>query len=1410
VLYRYTFGSVVFDEATMDLRVHGRRSDTEPQPLRVLAMLLRAEGSLVSTSDLIGFLTTEYALAKSMSRLRAALQDAGKYVLAVRGKGYRFDFARAPVVRTVSGPVTVSALALEPGQPVPERGGLVLERQLGGQPPGIEAWVARRSSGGGRRVFRFATDSTGISDLKRELVLSRLLAAELGPRPDILQLHESSLEKAPFFVASGHGSLELAAGEAIDGPRSFESCNTEDVSRACGAADGSFSRVDHLLERLQEAAARDLLSISDEQLLREAARDGDDIGARVSTLRSRVSEALQEIAPTSGHESSAEHLTQIPDGQPRVRERCSPASDTDPAMRRGGCLSAEVGQASGDSLDSDIMSLELAEVRSLAVVDEGWSLDKVEAVELEYRCFLQCIRDFPDEGITPSMDCERFWRCHVLCRDLYHWQTTRLFGRPLEHPARSLSCRSGVRGRALVIATSQYRDPRLSALASPAADAAGLQGVLADRRIGNFAVTTCQDSPLQSWLAYLQEFFRDTSADEPLLLYISGHAVKDQDGELYFAATDTCLDRLVATGLPASFIHEVSENSAARSVLMIFDTCFSGAFASRFQASGERRAINANEYFPRSGGRVVITASEAMQYALADGSPHALARPSFFTRHVIEGLRTGQADIDGDGQISSEDLFRYVKGRMSAEAGTQQRPGRWAFGLDRDLIVASGPVFRGGRLRSRVIQPNEYDFNQELAGWAAEHLRGMGPAERLDLFLQVAQTVRDLHRVGVVLNDIQPGNILVARESQGWRVCFASFGRCCLLNSERLKRHEIDTLGLTPAQLLRTDASPVAGPHIAPELRAGAPASQCSDVYALGVLLYQLLSGDVHKAPDPGWQRDIQEELLHEDISGATDGNPAFRTARVEDLIDALRSLESRRSQRDLETLTQTAEASAQLHRARASARRPWIFAALGVLVLASAGVGVHTYRARNAQKQEEHLVVLTKDVPVLANPVAPAAAREASAREALTTAELTTLPAKDPVTRASQLLSFADAYFGLSAYARADELQRQAVSLLEAARGADDDSTLNAEYSRVRTLFMLSRYQDATALLTRADSHAGARLGAMTHLAMVALWVRAGNELMQSRPDRALPLYEQAEQIRIRVAADDPLWLFRSHANLASCYVRLNRSRDAVALLEPLLRSDYDPGRLNPVDWIKTRLQYGLALSNVARFAQAEQVLRDTVGESSREVGRDNYVTALAWEHLAGLYEAEGRWKLALSAEQHAYPILEATAGRLWQPTLVVSSNLGALEYLSGDPDGAIKTLRAVHRDLAAVAGQRAPLVQLADYYLAAALNETGSAEEAWSLAAALDPTALAAADASGHWSERLQALRGLIQVNRGQVQQGRVLVQKAIAALRRERVQSWILEQLERGLRSTSSHRQESEELILFRHSPIQGRSA
>jgi tetratricopeptide (TPR) repeat protein len=254
--------------------------------------------------------------------------------------------------------------------------------------------------------------------------------------------------------------------------------------------------------------------------------------------------------------------------------------------------------------------------------------------------------------------------------------------------------------RALLIATGHYSDPRLPDLSSALVDAQGLKEVLADAQIGNFDVTDCVDSPGQECRTRIEGFFAQASRDEQLLLYISGHGVKDKEGKLYFGASDTNLDFLRATGISAGFIHEVSGDNPSRRVVMIIDTCFSGAFAKGIIKAGEQ-AVNAGEHF-NGGGRVVITASNAYQYALAADSSATLSQPSLLSKHIIQGLRTGTADIDGDGHVTTEDLFKYVHTCVAAET-EMQRPQRWTFGLERDLIVASNPLPRPGKLPQEVV-----------------------------------------------------------------------------------------------------------------------------------------------------------------------------------------------------------------------------------------------------------------------------------------------------------------------------------------------------------------------------------------------------------------------------------------------------------------------------------------------------------------------------------------------------------------------------------------------------------------------------------------------------------------------------------------------------------------------------------
>jgi formylglycine-generating enzyme required for sulfatase activity len=247
-----------------------------------------------------------------------------------------------------------------------------------------------------------------------------------------------------------------------------------------------------------------------------------------------------------------------------------------------------------------------------------------------------------------------------------------------------------MRGRALLIATSRYTDKRLPALSSTVIDVAGLQQVLADPRIGDFEVTACVDAPWREWLPRIEGFFSQARRDEQLLLYICGHAVKDSEGRLYFAASDTSLSLLLSTGVPASFIHEASSASPSRRVVMILDTCFGRAFV-------DAGAVNPGEHFSAGAGRVVITASNAYQYVLAGEPPDTDWQPSLLSRHIIHGLRTGEADIDGDAQVTSLDLIKYMETRVPAETELQ-RPRRWVFGLEGDLVVASNPAPRAGGL----------------------------------------------------------------------------------------------------------------------------------------------------------------------------------------------------------------------------------------------------------------------------------------------------------------------------------------------------------------------------------------------------------------------------------------------------------------------------------------------------------------------------------------------------------------------------------------------------------------------------------------------------------------------------------------------------------------------------------------
>ncbi len=254
---------------------------------------------------------------------------------------------------------------------------------------------------------------------------------------------------------------------------------------------------------------------------------------------------------------------------------------------------------------------------------------------------------------------------------------------------------------ALIIANDRYTDQGLRKLNAPAQDAAALEKVLHDPQIGDFEVEVVHNASADLMRRRIQRFFNERTRADTLLLHFSCHGLKSESGELYFAASDTEPPLLAATAVPSQFVRSCMATTRAGRTVLFLDCCYGGAFSkgsASVRASGD---VNVLESFakdePDSGrGWAVITASDSMEYAFEDNrlTENSAPRPSVFTHAVVQGLETGEADIDADGKVSLDDLYEYVY-RHVREQNPHQRPKK-AAELHGELHLAHS---RHGRIK---------------------------------------------------------------------------------------------------------------------------------------------------------------------------------------------------------------------------------------------------------------------------------------------------------------------------------------------------------------------------------------------------------------------------------------------------------------------------------------------------------------------------------------------------------------------------------------------------------------------------------------------------------------------------------------------------------------------------------------
>jgi hypothetical protein len=245
---------------------------------------------------------------------------------------------------------------------------------------------------------------------------------------------------------------------------------------------------------------------------------------------------------------------------------------------------------------------------------------------------------------------------------------------------------------ALIIGNSLFRDETLTQLQKPDADVGALADLLLDPEVGGFddakLLVNMSSAAVRRGIS---EFFAGKQRDDLLLLYFSGHGILDDQGRLYLAVKDTDRKLLSATAIPTAFVADEMNNSHSKRQVLVLDCCHSGAFSRGAKGVTGANVGTAVTFEGTGYGRVVLTASEATQYAWEGDQIIGKAENSLFTHFLIQGLQSGQADLNADGRITVDELYDYVYEEVTKQSHLQT-PGKWSYKEQGQIIIAQNPL----------------------------------------------------------------------------------------------------------------------------------------------------------------------------------------------------------------------------------------------------------------------------------------------------------------------------------------------------------------------------------------------------------------------------------------------------------------------------------------------------------------------------------------------------------------------------------------------------------------------------------------------------------------------------------------------------------------------------------------------
>ena len=664
-----------------------------------------------------------------------------------------------------------------------------------------------------------------------------------------------------------------------------------------------------------------------------------------------------------------------------------------------------------------------------------------------------------------------------------------------------------------------------------------------------------------------------------------------------------------------------------------------------------------------------------------------------------------------------------------AEAARRFRAERQILaGLDHPAIARildggeTGPLAEGGR----PYLVMEYIEGEGLTEYA--DARGLSIDQRLDLALQVCDAVQFAHQRLVVHRDLKPANILVTGEGQ---VKLLDFGIAKLLDP-----HAVGSETIAPTRqgvLLMTPE------YAAPEQLLGGEITTATDVYGLGLVLYELIAGGrpyelagkppseiqelicerLPPAPSsrlasPGGRADLAD--LDSIVLRALAKEPERRYASVADLAADLRRYRaSEPIAARPPALGYRARLFVRRHRAGVAAAVAFV-ALLAAAALALVAQQAETTRERDRARQEadksEQVAELLLSLFEAGNP-ANTGGEEVTARQLLDRGvERLDGWAGDPDTEAELRHVIGRAYHTLGEYPRGEELLRRALELR--APPAPVSARASPTLSLAAVLRDRGEFLAAADLARELATDLEGELEPDRELIAAAVAEVGLSLLLRRDYEEAEPFIQRGLALREEFLPADSPQIADSLNDLAIWLTAEERYEEADALYERVLamtrraHGDTHPDVAASLD---NRAQLK---AHMGDFEAAERLFLEGLEMKHRMVGEDHPLVAATLSNLgvtmamAGeLERSAGYLERALAVSRRSLPAGSAAIGRSLY-------NLGGLQLQLGEPAAAEPLLRESLPILEAVYGPESSWVAFCTLSLGEALTARGAWDEA------------------------------------------------------------------------------------------------